>query len=95
MDVERKISELLEICNKLDLDLRAEPLGGSGGGLCRIKGKSVIFIDLDVDPECRYSSLLASLANIDSIDDIYILPEIRSDLEQIRKKTIESKENRF
>ncbi len=91
MDVERKIEKLLEICSKIGLDVRAEPLGGSGGGLCRIRDKSVLFVDLDIAPEGRYMNLLTSLSTTGSIDEIYILPEIRSDLEGIKKNILKVK----
>lgn len=86
MDIENKLSVLLEVCSKLGLEVRAERLGGSGGGLCKLKGKSIAFIDLDAEPETRYERLLAGLAKFPQIDDLYLVPEIRSDLDQAAQK---------
>ena len=85
MDVESKIAALLELCSKLELQVRPERLGGSGGGLCRLKSKSIMFIDLDAEPEARYERLAAGLAGWPGIDDLYVVPEVRADLDRLKK----------
>ena len=56
--------------------------GGQGGGVCRLKGKVQVFVDLDADPEVRYTTVLSGLAGCADLADMYILPEIRADLER-------------
>ncbi len=85
MQIEDKLEYVLEIASKLELDVRAERLGGSGGGLCKLKGKLILFVDIDAEPIRRYETLLSSIMRFE-LDDIYILPEIRSDMEKIGKK---------
>jgi hypothetical protein len=84
MTIEDKITALLEICSKLNLSIRFESLGGTGGGLCRIKGKPVIFIDTDTDSDVRYEKLLSAVAGFSEIETMFILPEVRADLELIK-----------
>ncbi len=81
MKIEDKIEYLLELASKLGVEIRAERLGGNGGGLCAFKGKSVLFIDLDADPVSRYEKLLFNMSEF-GLDDIYVLPEIRDDIEK-------------
>ncbi|NLE28476.1 MAG: hypothetical protein GX629_02255, partial [Phycisphaerae bacterium] len=83
MDIENKFAALLEVCSKLAMEVRPERLGGSGGGICKLKGKSIVFIDLDSEPELRYDRLVADLAKIPQIDTIFLLPEIRTDMERL------------
>lgn len=83
MNLEDKISYLLQLFDKLDLTVRIEPLGGAGGGLCTVRNKQVIFVDLDADPQTRYTSALAALSRVCDLDDLYLLPEIRADLDAL------------
>ena len=85
MDLEDKLAIVLEICDKLGLEVRSERLGGSGGGLCRIKGKNVVFIDLEAEADSRYERLICDLSDFAQIEEIYIVPEIRADMERWRK----------
>ena len=87
MDVESKIAALLEVCSKLQLQVRPERLGGSGGGLCRLKNKSIVFVDLDAEPETRYERLAGDLANIPQIEDLFLVPEVRADLDRSKKSS--------
>jgi len=84
LDIENKLALLLEVCAKLGLEVRPERLGGAGGGVCKLKGKSIVFIDLEAEPEVQYERLLADLSPFAQIDEMYLVPEIRSDLERIR-----------
>jgi hypothetical protein len=84
MDIESKFAAVLEVCSKLSIEVRSERLGGSGGGICKLKGKSIVFIDLDAEPEVRYERLVADLAKVPQIDTIFLLPEIRDDMERLR-----------
>jgi len=87
LDIENKIAELLELCSKLELQVRPERLGGSGGGVCKLKGRSIVFIDLDAEPEIRYERLLADLASLPQLENLFLRPAIRADLDQIKNKT--------
>ncbi len=88
MDIENKLATLLEVCSKLGLEVRPERLGGAGGGICKLKGKSIVFIDLEADPEGQYERLLTDLASFPQIDDLFIVPEVRADLDRAKEHRV-------
>ncbi|HSW44524.1 MAG TPA: hypothetical protein VLM89_03030 [Phycisphaerae bacterium] len=84
MDLSTRLESLLTLAEQIGIDVRAEPMGGGGGGLCRLRGREVLFVDTAADLETRYEKTLAALAPLRGLDDRFILPEIRRDLEQCR-----------
>ena len=85
MDTEAKLSCVLELFEKLGVTIRTEYLGGEGGGVCHFSGKHLFFMDLDADFQTQYASALSGLANIDGLDNMFILPKIRADLDKLPK----------
>ncbi len=83
MKIEDKLEYVLELANKLGLEIRFEHLGGGGGGLCQLKGTSIMFIDIDSEPHKRYETLLSAVVGFD-IDSMYIIPEIRDDISELK-----------
>jgi hypothetical protein len=86
MDVNKRLAALLELADRLGVLVRAEPLGGEGGGLCTLRGRRVLFVDVQADPDTQYDKTLAALAGLGDLDNQYILPEIRDALEERRNK---------
>ncbi|QDV91481.1 hypothetical protein RAS2_25810 [Phycisphaerae bacterium RAS2] len=84
MDLHDRLDALLTLAEQLGLSIRRESLGGEGGGLCRIKGQSVLFLDTAADLETRYERTLAALAVHPGIDQHYLAPEVREDLDRQR-----------
>jgi hypothetical protein len=84
LDIENKLAVILEACSKLGLEVRPERLGGEGGGLCKLKGKSIVFIDLDAEPEVRYERLISGLAHLAQVEELFLVPEVRADLERVK-----------
>lgn len=84
MDIEEKLSYILQVLDRLDVTVRFESLGGEGGGLCAVKGARIVFVDVDADPRTRYSSILAAVAEVGDADQMYLLPEIRADMDDGR-----------
>lgn len=83
MNPELLLDELLDLAGKLGFQVRQEFLAGEGGGLCRLKGKWVLFIDtaLPIRDRCEQAARALSSQNF---DDIYLVPEIRDIIEQTR-----------
>lgn len=79
-----QLERLLEAARQLDIDLRREPMTGEGGGLCRIKGRYVLFVDMLADPITRLERCVEALAGLPGIDDIYLTPDLRERLEAAR-----------
>jgi hypothetical protein len=64
--------------------VRAEPLGGEGGGLCRIGANTYIFVDTMADLATRCRRTLEALAETAEVDRLYLRPELRDAIERIR-----------
>ncbi|GJQ25011.1 MAG: hypothetical protein HBSAPP02_00430 [Phycisphaerae bacterium] len=84
MDLHDRLDALLTLAEQLGLSIRRESLGGEGGGLCRIKGQAVLFLDTAADLETRYERTLSALASHPGIDRHYLPPEVREDLDRQR-----------
>lgn len=85
MDLQTKLETLINAAQELGLTIRHEPLGGSGGGLCKLRGQRILFVDTSADPEDRYEALLAALAPLPELEVHYLPPELREDLERLQQ----------
>lgn len=84
MDLQTRLDALVALADEIGLSVRREPLGGSGGGYCVLRGERVLFVDTMADLESKYERTLAALAPLSEIDGKYLRPEIRDDLERFR-----------
>ncbi len=81
MNEQRILEELLELLEASGVSVRYEPLDGSGGGLCTIKGESVFFVDTQagsIDVAAKCAEAVSKMADI---ENIYVKPEIRQFIE--------------
>ncbi|NIP24516.1 MAG: hypothetical protein GWN67_22660 [Phycisphaerae bacterium] len=77
MNEQRILEELLTLLEANGVTIRKEPLGGSGGGFCTIKGQSIFFVDTqaqsaDIAPICA-----EAVSKVTDIEKLYIKPEVR------------------
>ena len=86
MSVESKLVALLDAAESLDIEVRQADLGGQGGGLCSIRGRRVLFVDLATDKATQYDGALRDIAQLPEIDMIYLRPEIREDIDRARRR---------
>jgi len=86
MDLEAQLAELLRLADQLAIEVRFVPLEGAGGGLCRVKGRQILFVDADADVENRFETVLTALADQDGLDSMFILPQLREQLDRARQK---------
>ena len=84
MDLSSRLENLLALAEQMGIDVRAEPMGGDGGGICRLRGKDVLFVDTSADLAARYDRTLAAMANLLELDNRYIVPEVRRDIDRQR-----------
>jgi len=61
--------------------IRNEPLGGGGGGLCTVKGRSTFFVDTQASTSDVATLCAQALPKITDIETIYIRPEVRQFIE--------------
>ena len=87
MDLASRLESLLELAEEIGVDVRAEPMGGEGGGLCWLRGKPVLFVDTAADLATRYDRTLVAMASLPGLDEHYVVPEVRRDINRQREPT--------
>ncbi len=85
MDLSVRLESLLRVAEQLDVDVRAEPMGGEAGGMCRIKGRRVLFVDTAADLLTRYERTLAAVADLPDVEAWFLPPQVREDLDRVRE----------
>ena len=85
MDLSSRLEQLLTVAEEIGIDVRVEPMGGEGGGLCRLRGQRVLFVDTSADLATRYDRTLAAMASLPELDGRYLLPELRQDIDRQRE----------
>jgi hypothetical protein len=84
MNLASRLESLLDVAEQIGIDVRCEQMGGDGGGMCKLRGQYVLFVDLSADLATRYDRVVAALAHVSDLDQHYLPPEIRDDLEKQR-----------
>jgi hypothetical protein len=86
MTEQRILEELLHLLEGNGVKVRNEPLGGSGGGLCTVKGQTFFFVDTQA-PSAEVASLCAeAAAKLLDIETVYLRPEVRQYIENHSKQ---------
>ena len=85
MDAAAQLEAVVELFDRLGVEVRKEQLGGTGGSLCRIRDRRVLFIDLDADAATRLDHSVEALSSLPEIDTLYIPPELRDRIEACRR----------
>ena len=75
------MEELLALLEANDVTVRNEPLGGSGGGLCTVKGKRILFVDTEAPSIVTATICAESLPKVADIERIFIKPQVRQFIE--------------
>lgn len=82
MDAEAILAGLLDLAERLEVDVRQVYLADDAGGLCRLKGKAVLFVNAAASIEDRVAHTAAALASLRETEDCFVLPELRAVLQQ-------------
>ncbi|MHC4131252.1 MAG: hypothetical protein ACYSSP_07125 [Planctomycetota bacterium] len=82
MNKQQILEELSALLEADGVVIRREELGGSGGGICTLKGQAVFFLDTQAS-SAETATLCADavLKRID-IEKIFIKPEVREFIEK-------------
>jgi hypothetical protein len=86
MDQQAILDDLLEVLAGRHIEIRNEPMGGGGGGLCQFREKTVFF--LDTEAGCYESAVQAAKAVWKVIEDpetIFLKPAVRDFLDRFRE----------
>ncbi|MBN2136364.1 MAG: hypothetical protein JW720_01015 [Sedimentisphaerales bacterium] len=81
MNEQRILEELLTLLDANGVAIRNEALGGSGGGLCTVKGRSIFFLDTQAQSSDVAALCAEAIAKVVDIESIYIRPEVRQFIE--------------
>jgi len=82
MDNTELLTELLDLALRLGLEVRQEFLGGNGGGLCRLRGRQVLFVDTAAAEVEQMAQTATVLAGLDELENHYITPQLRETLDR-------------
>lgn len=85
MDYAEKLDAILEAAERIGISVRREALGGEGGGYCLLRGRPVLFVDVQADAATRYERTIRALAPLPELDQVYLRPDVREDWERERK----------
>lgn len=81
MNEQQILDELLELLQSGGVAVRSEALGGSGGGLCTIKGQKIFFLDTQASSGETAVVCAEAVSKTVDIDNVYIRPEVRQFIE--------------
>ena len=81
MNEQRILEELLGLLEGAGVQLRSEPLGGGGGGLCNLKGESIFFVDTQSSSADNATRCAEAVAKMVDIEAVYITPKVREFIE--------------
>ena len=81
MNEQSILDELLALLEANGVTIRNEPLGGSGGGLCTIKGENIIFVDTQASSIVSAAICADAVSKVVDVEQVYIKPQIREFIE--------------
>lgn len=82
MDDQAILEELLALLGQNNVVLRNEPMGGAGGGLCKLKDKRIFYIDTEAQSADTAAICAQAVHKIVDIESVYLRPQIRDFLEK-------------
>lgn len=82
------LDELLALLEANGVTIRNEPLDGSGGGLCTIKGQHIFFVDTQAASAVSAAMCAEAVSKVVDVEQIYIKPQIRQFIENNSNQTI-------
>jgi hypothetical protein len=86
MDDPAILEMLLEIMRQSNLEIRTAPMGGQGGGLCRLKDKILFYVDSDVSTGEMIAITAGAVGQIADVESMYLRPQIREVIELYRSR---------
>lgn len=82
MDAETRLNAAIEVLERLEIVVQREHLGGTGGGLCVVRGTRRVFLDLDTDVATQLEVVAAALRTVRELESVYIPPVLRELIDQ-------------
>ena len=76
---------LLEVAENVGIEVRQAVLGGEGGGLCVLRGKKILFVDVSADLAEEIARTAEALAQLEDLEQHYLLPQVRQALRKYQQ----------
>ena len=80
------MEELLALFEANEVTIRSEPLGGSGGGLCEVKGRRILFVDTQAPSIVTATICAEAVPKVVDVEQVYIKPQVRQFIEDHAKQ---------
>jgi hypothetical protein len=71
------LQELLALLESNGVAVRREPLAGSGGGLCALKGKDIFFVDSRATSGVNAVNAAQAVNKMIDTESLYVRPQVR------------------
>ena len=81
MDAWDQLQSAIDVLTNLEIDVRQERLGGDSGGLCKLRGQRVVFVDLDADVATRLERCIEVMRGLSDLETVYLPPHLREKLD--------------
>lgn len=78
---------MLQLLEKNGIEVRLEQMDGSGGGICSVKGRRIVFLDTAAPASERAAVCAAAIAKVVNLEEIYMKPEVRQFVEQENQRS--------
>ena len=85
MDEQDILEQLLDLAEQIGIEVKHEYMGGEGGGICRLRGKWILYVDRQALLSEQLGRTAEALANRKECEDIYLLPQVRAILDEYRR----------
>jgi len=85
MEDELLLQALLEVAENAGIEVRQTALGGQGGGLCVLRGKKILFVDVSADLAEEIARTAEALAQLEDLEQHYLLPQVRQALRKYQQ----------
>ena len=82
MEPQVLIARLLDVAERLGVEVRHEYLGGEGGDLCELRGKLVLFVDSAAVTVDQIARSARALSRVPGLEDCFVLPEVREAIDE-------------
>jgi hypothetical protein len=82
MDEKAVVEYLLLLLEKNNVAVRTEALGGMGGGVCKLRDRTVVFVDSESSAAETAAMCAQAVNDLVETEKIYIVPHVRDFLEK-------------
>ncbi len=82
MDEKAVVEYLLSLLEKNNVAVRTEALGGRGGGFCKLRDRTVVFVDSEASAAETAAMCAHAVNDLVETEKMYIVPQVRDFLEK-------------